>query len=158
MPFKSTHQPLLAQFSVVISLPVLWGNQDAFGHVNNNAYFRWFESARVDYFQNIGLIDLFKAERTGPILASISCDYRRHLNFPDTVHVGVRATRIGRTSLGLEHAIVSQSQQAVAAQGSSTIVVFDYKVNKPHPVPPAIRQAIEVQEARSFDHFDNVRQ
>lgn len=139
---------LLAKFPVVIALPVFWGDQDAFGHVNNNAYFRWFESARIAYSERIGLLDLFRTERIGPILASIACDYRRQITFPDTVQVGVRVTRIGRSSLGLEHAIVSQSQAAVAAEGTSTIVVFDYRANKPHPVPPSIRQVIQEMEGR----------
>jgi acyl-CoA thioester hydrolase len=144
-------ESLLSKYSVVIALPVFWGDQDAFGHVNNKVTFRWFESARVAYFERIGLIDLFTAERIGPILASTSCDYRRQLKFPDTVHVGVRATRIGRTSLGLEHAIVSQSQVAVAAEGTSTVVVFDYRTNKSHPVPPSIRQAIHDLERRTLE-------
>jgi acyl-CoA thioester hydrolase len=144
-------QSLLANYRVVIALPVFWGDQDAFGHVNNNAYLRWFESARIADGQRIGLLDLFKAERIGPILASISCDYRRQLQFPDTVHVGIRVCRIGRTSLGFEHAVVSQSQSAVAADGSSTIVVFDYPANKPHHIPPQIRQAIQDLEGRTFE-------
>jgi acyl-CoA thioester hydrolase len=142
---------LLANFRVVIALPVFWGDQDAFGHVNNNAYFRWFESARIAYSERVGLLDLFRSQRIGPILASIACDYRRQIVFPDTVHVGVRVTRIGRTSLGLEHAIVSESQSAVAAEGISTIVVFDYRANQPHPVPPPVRQAICDVEGRSFE-------
>ena len=151
MTMDPGRQSLLAKYSVVIALPVFWGDQDAFGHVNNNAYFRWFESARIAYSQRIGLFDLFKAERIGPILASIACDYRRQVNFPDTVHVGVCATRIGRTSLVLEHAIVSQSQSAVAAEESSTIVVFEYRANKAHPVPPLIRQAICDLEGQTFE-------
>ncbi len=142
---------LLAKYPVAIALPVFWGDQDAFGHVNNNAYFRWFESARIAYSERIGLLDLFRAERIGPILASIACDYRRQLTFPDTVHVGVRVTRMGRTSLGLDHVIVSQSQLAVAAEGTSTIVVFDYRANKPHPIPSPLREAIEGLEGRTFD-------
>lgn len=51
---------LLAKYSVVIALPVFWGDQDAFGHVNNNAYFRWFELARIAYSERIGLLDLFR--------------------------------------------------------------------------------------------------
>jgi acyl-CoA thioester hydrolase len=151
MTMDPGRQSLLAKYSVVIALPVLWGDQDAFGHVNNNAYFRWFESARIAYSQRIGLFDLFKAERIGPILASIACDYRRQINFPDTVKVGIRVTRIGRTSLGLEHAIFSESQAAVAAEGSSTIVVFDYRANQSHPVPPLIRQAICDLEGQTFE-------
>ncbi len=40
MTMEPTHESLLKKYSVEIALPVLWGDQDAFGHVNNNAYFR----------------------------------------------------------------------------------------------------------------------
>jgi acyl-CoA thioester hydrolase len=142
---------LLAKYRVVIALPVFWGDQDAFGHVNNNAYFRWFESARIAYSERIGLLDLFRKHRIGPILASIACDYRRQLTFPDTVHVGVRVTRIGRSSLGLEHAILSENQKAVAAEGTSTIVVFDYRTNQSFAVSADLRRSIEEIEGRRFD-------
>ena len=36
---------LLADFPVLIAWPVQWGDMDAFQHVNNTVYFRWFESA-----------------------------------------------------------------------------------------------------------------
>jgi len=143
MASESQLEPLLAKYPVVIALPVFWGDQDAFGHVNNNAYFRWFESARIALSQRIGLFELFKAEGIGPILASVSCDYRRQVTFPDTIHAAIRITKVGRTSLGLEHAIFSQSQQAIAAEGTSTIVIFDYRANKPQPIPEEIRQAID---------------
>ena len=143
-------EPLLANYPIAIALPVFWGDQDVFGHVNNNAYFRWFESARIALSQRIGLIDLFRAKRIGPILASVACDYHRQIIFPDTIHAAIRVTRIGRTSIGLEHAIVSQGQQAVAAIGNSTIVVFDFNGNKPHPVPPSIRTATEELHGRTY--------
>ena len=151
MPSESPLESLLAKYPITIALPVFWGDQDVFGHVNNNAYFRWFESARIALSQRIGLIDLFRSEKIGPILASVACDYRRQINFPDTIHAAIRVTRIGRTSIGLEHAIVSQSQQAVAADGNSTIVVFDFRANKPHPVPPSLRLAIEALHGRTFE-------
>ena len=150
MDSEAIHSSLLASFSVRVAIPVQWGDQDAFGHVNNTVPFRWFESGRIAYFRRIGLLDLFQAERIGPILAAISCDYRRQITFPDTLHVGIRAVRIGRSSVGLEHAIVSESQGALVTEGASTIVVFDYGVNKSTPVPASIRRAIETIEGRSF--------
>jgi acyl-CoA thioester hydrolase len=109
-----------------------------------------FESARIALSLRIGLIDLFRTEKIGPILASVSCDYRRQINFPDTIHAAIRVARIGRTSMGQQHAIVSESQQAVAAEGTSTTVVFDFRANKPHPVPPSLRQAIEELHRHTF--------
>ncbi len=89
MDSETKTEPLLAEFPVVITLPVQWGDQDAFGHVNNTVYFRWFESARIAYFERIGLSHVLDVEPIAPILASISCDYRRPITFPDTVQVGM---------------------------------------------------------------------
>lgn len=133
----------LSGYSVVIAIPVQWGDQDAFAHVNNVVYFRWFESARIAYFRRIGLMSERDAQQLGPILASTSCDYRRSVVFPDTVRVGIRATRIGRSSIGLEHRIVSDEQKALVAEGTSTTVFYDYAAGRPHPVPDAVRNAIE---------------
>jgi acyl-CoA thioester hydrolase len=135
---------------VVINLPVQWGDQDMFGHVNNAIYFRWYESARIAYLERIGLSKLMERQRVGPILAAIGCNYRRQLTFPDTVEVGSRITRIGRSSLTMTHALWSQRQQALVADGESTIVVFDYQTQRPVPVPDAIREAIEKLEGQKF--------
>ena len=139
---------MLAGFPVVTTLPVQWGDQDAFQHVNNTVYFRWFESARIDYTRRLGLADMMSTQQVGPILAAIACDYRRPLVFPDTVHVGSRVVRIGRTSFAMEHTLVSVANGAVAAEGRSTIVVFDYKTSTPVPVPDSIRKAISALEGK----------
>jgi acyl-CoA thioester hydrolase len=141
---------LLAGFSVSIAIPVQWGDQDAFAHVNNVVFFRWFESARIAYFSRIGLMKHLDGGQVGPILAAASCDYRRSIVFPDTVRVGIRATRIGRTSIGLEHRIISEGLKAVAADGTSTAVVYDYAAGRPHPVPDSVRAAIADLEGRAM--------
>jgi acyl-CoA thioester hydrolase len=140
----------LSEFPVVVRLPVQWGDQDAFGHVNNTVYFRWFESARIAYLERLNLADKNSAEQLGPILAAIGCNYRRQLRYPDTVYVGTRITRVGRTSLTAEHKIWSDAQQAIVADGQSTLVVFDYSVNQPHAVPERVRSQIESLEGRTF--------
>lgn len=143
--------PLLTEYPVSISLPIQWGEQDAFGHVNNTVYFRWFESARIAYGAEVGLSELFDKRRIGPILAAVNCNYRKQLTFPDTVQIGARITKLGRTSLVMSHAVVSEKLQTVAAEGDSTIVVFDYAQQKPIPIPQDLRAAIERLESRSFD-------
>ena len=140
----------LNDFPLVIGIPVQWGDQDAFGHVNNTVYLRWCESVRIEYLRRIGLW-MIGEDGIGPILASISCDYRKPLTYPDTVHVGVRVERIGNTSFRMDHVVVSEAQNLVAAELRSTIVVVDYKRNKSVPVPASVRAAIEKIEGRTFD-------
>jgi acyl-CoA thioester hydrolase len=141
----------LSGFPVVITVPVLWGDQDAFGHVNNLVYLRWCETARVEYLDRVGLWVPLPPEGVGPILASVSCDYKRPLNYPGTVHVGARVTRIGNSSFKMEHVVVSHDLGTVAATADSTLVLLDYGRNKTVPVPAEARKRIGDLEGRLFE-------
>lgn len=141
---------LLKDYPIILTLPILWGNQDAFGHVNNVVYFRWCESARVAYLNDTGLQHLMSQANLGPILASIKCDYLRQLNFPDTVQIGARITRIGTKSVSMEHAIYSETLQAVAAKADSVVVLFDYAKQTSCTIPLNVRELIEgIEKSRS---------
>lgn len=139
------------EFPVIIDWPVHWGDQDLFGHVNNVVYFRWLESARVAYLDRIGMARLHGEEALGPILAAIGCNFRRQIEYPDTVRVGTRVTRIGNTSMTVEHAIWSVTKGGdPAADGTSTVVIFDYPSQRAVRVPDDIRRKIEALEGKSF--------
>ena len=143
--------PELAGQPVVVELPIQWGDQDAFGHVNGVVYFRWFETARVEYLNRSGLGHLMSRGGQGPILAAIQCNYRRQLKHPDTILVSASIAQIGRTSMQMRHLVYSQSQQAIAAVGESTVVMFDYTAQRPIAVPDDIRRQIEQLEGRSVE-------
>jgi len=138
----------LAGHPVVITLSVQWGDQDAFGHVNNVVYFRWMESARIDYFGRAAVQSAAAQQGTGPILASIKCDFRRQLLYPDTVLISASVVSFGRTSMKMVHKVYSMAQQAIAAEGDSTIVMFDYDGQRPVMVSEEIRKKIESIEGR----------
>lgn len=145
--------PELAAFPCTITLPVQWGVQDAFGHVNNVIYFRWFESARIDYLNRLD-VEGFDVERdkhdVGPILASIKCDYKHQLRFPDNVHIGTRVTGMGNSSVQIEHAAFGEADSCIVATGESVVVVFDYARNKPVRAPDSLREAVQQVEGRAF--------
>ena len=141
---------LLNDYPIILTLPILWGDQDAFGHVNNVVYFRWCESARVAYLNDTGLQALMSQANLGPILASIKCDYLRQLNYPDTVRIGARVTRIGNKSVSMEHAIFSDSLQGIVAKSDSVVVLFDYGQQKSCAIPADVRDKIAAVEGKSF--------
>ena len=147
----------LTGFPVVITVPVQWGDQDAFGHVNNLAYLRWCETARVEYLERAGLWVPLPPEGVGPILASIKCDYKRPLNYPGTVEVGARVTTIGNSSFQMEHCIVSRDLDVVAATVDSTLVLLDYSRNQTVPVPAEARKRIGELEGRTFEPVPSPR-
>jgi acyl-CoA thioester hydrolase len=135
--------PSLEKYPIILTLPVQWGDQDAFGHVNNTVYLRWSESARIEYMRRVGIFPQ-NAHPTGvgPILATITCDYKLALTYPDEIEVGARVVRIGNSSIQMENVIVSRRAKAVAAELRSTMVLLDYADNRPVRVPDDIREAI----------------
>ncbi len=140
--------PELEPARVVLELPVLWGNQDAFGHVNNTVYFLWYESARILYLEEAELQPLMDERQLGPILAAIDCNYRRQVNYPDRVLISARVTEMGRSSMKMAHVVYSTEQKSIVADGTSTVVVFDYAINRPKRIFPKLRQRIAA--------FDNI--
>src|SRR5438094_103286 len=115
---------LLAGYPVVIDLPVAWGDMDAYRHVNNVVYFRYFENARLEYFRRLGWFKLETETGVGPILAATQARFRRALTYPDTVSVGARVTAVEDDRFTMEHVLVSHRLAAVAADGQSVIVTF----------------------------------
>jgi len=140
----------LKGFPVVIELPVAWGEMDAFGHVNNIVYFRYFESARIAYFEKVGYLGVMEETSIGPILASTRCDFKRALTFPDRIAVGARVREMGEDRFWMEYRIISEKLKRIAAEGEGLIVSFDYKHGRKAPIPPEVRRRIEELEGRSF--------
>lgn len=137
--------PLLALWPVVIEIPVAWGEMDAFGHVNNAVYFRYFESARIAYFDRVG----FTAGDggVGPILASTHCRFRMPLEYPDTVRAAARVTEVLEDRFTMEYRVVSTRAGALAAEGGGLVVAYDYGAGAKAPLPDPVRSRITELEA-----------
>src|SRR6185295_5865146 len=148
----------LSKYPTVIKLPIQWGDQDAVGHVNNVVYFRWMESARIEYFRQTGLSDLMARHGAGMILATIKCDFRRQLTYPETILVSASIESIGRSSMKMKHLIYSTSQQAIAAEGDSVVVMFDYQAQRPVPVPDDIRAKIDELDRKIAPPLDSAQE
>ena len=136
-------ETLISEYASVVSLPVLWGDMDALRHVNNIASIRWFESSRIRLVEHREISSILKAQNLAMILASVSCNYRRQLRYPDTVHIGSKVTRLGNTSLTMEHAVVSEQLDSIASDGTSVVVCFDYETQRPVRIPDELREATD---------------
>ena len=141
---------LLDNYPVVIDLPVTWGQMDAFGHVNNTVYFRYFEDARIAYFERVGLTAHKEAHGVGPILAETRCRFRLPLDFPDQIAVGARIARLDGDRFLMEYAVASRQHARLAAEGDGLIVCYDYRANTKAAVPAAIDAAIRELEGNAL--------
>jgi acyl-CoA thioester hydrolase len=144
---ESGHSELLAGFPVVVELPVVWGEMDSYRHVNNVVYFRYFESARLEYFRRLGWFELEEQIGIGPILAATSARFRRPLTYPDTIWVAARVPDVQADRFAMEYRLVSRKLAAVAAEGTGSIVAYHYAQGKKTAIPDELRQRIAELEA-----------
>jgi acyl-CoA thioester hydrolase len=139
---------LISGFPVIVEIPVAWGEMDSYQHVNNIVYLRYFETARIAYFEKLDLMHIRDETGIGPILASVSCQFRIPLTYPDTVSVGTRTTSVGEDRFTMEFALVSHSYQKIAAQGDGIVVSYDYRAKKKTAMPQIWRDRIATIESR----------
>jgi acyl-CoA thioester hydrolase len=130
------------EYSVVVSQDVIWGDLDAFGHVNNTVYLRYFEDVRMAYFEKLGMLALMEDAQLGPILASVACDFKLPVGYPDRIHIGGRAHVIGPKKIMMEFAVYSEQFDAIAASGSGLVVYFDYGAGRSCEIPLQIASAV----------------
>ena len=139
----------LGDYPILIELPILWGDMDAFQHVNNVQYFRYFESVRIAYFEAIGFSVSIAETNIGPILADTSCRYRFPLTYPDTIKVGARSTLTSDDTMTMDYIAWSTRADDAAALGRGTIVCLDYTANKRTPIPEAIAHKLKELEHKT---------
>jgi acyl-CoA thioester hydrolase len=136
------------RWPVTVELPVQWGDMDSFGHVNNVVYLRWFESARIAYFERSGILERMATERVGPILARQTIDYRSPLEYPDTIRVASTMIKLGKTSFTMGLRMRSRAQgRAIAAEGEAVLVMMDYRTGRKIQLSEELRRRIEELEA-----------
>jgi acyl-CoA thioester hydrolase len=135
-------EEVLSACTVVMNIPVAWGEMDAMGHLNNIIYFRYFESVRIDYFRKLDLIGYQQETGIGPILASTECRYKMPLQFPDTVMVGTKILSMETDRFVMGYEVFSTRHKRIAADGEGVIVTYDYRNNKKVNIPDALRAKI----------------
>lgn len=139
---QETLRTFREEYPIHVDIPVAWGEMDAFQHVNNIVYFRYFETARIACFERVGYTQLANESGQGPILASTDCRFRIPLTYPDTVTSGTYIGEIGETDFVMHYAVLSHSHSQVAAVGSGRVVSFDYRAARKTPLPEGIREQL----------------
>jgi len=126
---------------------VAWGEMDAFQHLNNVVYFRYFEDARLAFFNQYNVLEFKESQNIGPILAATNCNFRIPLEYPDRIHISVRVRVLSPKKLAMEYVVYSETHDAVAAEGEGLIVFYDYAKGKSAEMPAPLLARMKALEA-----------
>ena len=147
MATLTAKEELFRTFPVIVTQAVIWGEMDAYQHVNNVVYFRYFENARLEYVRRLDWFSYQEATGIGPILASTQARFRRALKYPDNIHIGIRLLEMKEDRFTVEHNIVSEKLNDVATVGQGVIVAFHYPTGKKVALPQELKERIRALEA-----------
>ncbi|TNE46941.1 MAG: acyl-CoA thioesterase [Deltaproteobacteria bacterium] len=128
-------RPTLEACTHTIERPVTWGSMDAFNHVNNTVYFRYFEDVRIAFFEEAGITSFMEEHGIGPILASTQCRFKFPLTYPDTLTIGTYISERSDDRFTMSYVVYSQTHKKIAAVGEGLVVSYDYNQNQKAPLP-----------------------
>ena len=124
-----------------MTIPIRWGDMDAMGHLNNTSYFRYLETARIDWMHSLGGQPDIGNE--GVVIINAFCNFHRQLEYPGNVLVKMYASDPGRTSFETWATMErSDNPGEIYAAGGATTVWVNYKEQKSKPLPEWLRAVV----------------
>ena len=130
-------------YKVFRDIATRWSDNDLYGHVNNVAYYSWFDTAINGFLIERGAIDI----HVGPVIGLVvetQCNYFAPLAFPENVVAGIRVAHIGLSSVRYEIGLfAADDDTACAAKGHFIHVYVDRITRKPVALPPQLMSVLE---------------
>jgi acyl-CoA thioester hydrolase len=118
-----------------------WRDNDRYGHINNAVHYTWFDTTVNAWLIDQGLLDLAQPEVVG-LVVSTSCQYFSEAAYPDRVCCGLRAARVGRTSVTYELGLFRNDDPLTFATGRFVHVYVRWPSREPAPLSEAMVAAL----------------
>jgi len=131
-----------ADYRHFLTISTRWMDNDAYGHVNNVTYYSYFDTVVNEHLIRAGGLDIAADPIVGYVVET-HCTYRKPLAFPQGVEAGMRVTKLGKSSVTYEIGIFGEGDAEAAATGRFVHVWVDRATQRPAPIPPRIRAALE---------------
>lgn len=126
----------------ILPVQTRWADNDLYGHVNNVTYYSYFDTVVNCYLIDNGGLDIHNAKVIG-IAVETHCNFNDSVAYPEPLEAGLRVGKLGNSSVRYEIGIFKKGREEAAAQGHFVHVFVERETNKPVPIPPPIRSALE---------------
>ncbi len=129
-------------FTFSIPIKVRFSETDLYGHVNNTSVFVYFEEARIEYLQSLGLFTDIEKEKAGIVVADLQCDYLEQMYFNETIHFYVKINEVGNASFDMHYMAINEKNK-VTITGRGKIVYIDLIKKRAKAIPKDVRAVLE---------------
>lgn len=133
--------PARSHFKVFRPMQTRWLDNDQYGHVNNIMYYAYFDTAVNGWLMEATGLDTSKLDVIG-LVAETGCRYFKAVSFPEALEVGLRAVKVGNSSVIYEIGLFRAGEDDPAALGKFVHVYVDARTRKSAPIPDVIRRVL----------------
>jgi acyl-CoA thioester hydrolase len=120
-------------FKNILPVQVRFSDVDIMGHVSNTVYQNYYDSGKVNYFDEVlPDLDFIKLAFVG---ASVKIDYLKPIFMRTKILVETRVAIIGNKSLTLEHRLVEEQTGELLSTCTSVLVCYSIKEQQSIPIP-----------------------
>ena len=130
-------------FTFIHRLRVRWAEVDRQDVVFNGHYFLYFDVAIAEYWRAIGFNypdDIVERFGTDIYAVKASAEYHGSATYDDTIDIGCRVSRIGRSSMQFVFGIWRGAEHITS--GELVYVNADPKTKKSAPWPEPLKRAV----------------
>lgn len=136
-----TERPVLTEYLFHAPLTTRWSDNDLYGHINNVAYYSYFDSVMNLYLIEVGGLDIVHGAVIGLVVES-HCQFHAPLSYPTPLVAGLRVDRLGNRAVTYGIAIFAEGEDHAAAHGHVVHVFVDRATRKPVSITPPLRDAL----------------
>ncbi|KAF9049612.1 thioesterase superfamily protein-like protein [Hymenopellis radicata] len=131
MPPSDLKSRTRADYAYHLPYRTRWSDNDQYGHMNNSIYYHFFDSIINDYLiKHCGLTGNPQTTPVIGLVVSSFCEFFAPLSFPQMISLGLRVTKVGRSSVSYEVGVFPDDAQQPAAVGGYTHVFVDSESRK----------------------------
>lgn len=137
-----TERPTIDAYPYITVITTRWNDNDIYGHINNVAFYSFFDTAANRYLIERGGLDIEGGAVIGLVVES-KCTYHAPLAYPQVLRAGVRVDRLGTRAVTYGIAIFGDDDREAAAHGYFVHVFVDRSTRTPIAIPAQLRSALE---------------
>ena len=105
-----------ADYPRFLTIATRWMDNDIYGHVNNVAYYSYFDTVVNEHLISEGGLDIHAGTAMG-LVVETRCLYNRPLSFPQIIDAGLRVAKLGNSSVTYDIGLFERGAEAPSATG-----------------------------------------
>ena len=122
-----------------LPIQIRFNDVDRYGHVNNNAYFAYYDLGKEEYLRKVLKVD-YRNSEVVPVIANVNADFILPIFYGDEIVIETRVSHVGNKSFTLKQRALNKKTGLVVCQCKTVMVCFNLHTQQSAEIPETYRK------------------